>query len=428
MYGFYFRGDFMEKKYNRAVLFFLISAVGMLIIEQYNSVLYHFLIEIATVFIGLLIFIIAINSRVYSERSILLSVGVAYIYVCIFDFLHMLSYNSFSTFEFDMNITTQLWLTARIIEAMSLVVIFSKAIFKSKINYSMTHVFLIGYTITYIVLIFTDVLPPVIQDGKPLLFRNFVEGFIIVTFIVSLVLARKVEMRKDVKLVFTIVIVLKILTEISFVSIVYMDEYMSTIAHVFKYLSFGGLYTIFVYETIHDPYANVYRMFAKREKELTFKAERDSLTGIYDHSTTFSKVDDRINNIKEYDSLAVVLIDIDDFKDVNDKYGHQKGDEVLREFAQMLLTCDIENKVIGRYGGDEFVVCGTNFKKETALENFAYIQERMKKLVEKTKVNFTFSAGVAFYEKGDTTKDLIYKADIKMYEAKRLGKNQFVIW
>ena len=207
-----------------------------------------------------------------------------------------------------------------------------------------------------------------------------------------------------------------------------MGDYLSSYAHVFKYLSFGGIYIVFVRETIHDPYTSMNRIFEKREKELTFKAERDSLTGIYDHSTTFTKVEERINSLKENENLVVILIDIDDFKMVNDIYGHQVGDEVLKEFAKMLLTCEINNKVIGRYGGDEFVVCGSDLKRESIHKNFSIIQSKMNQLVKELGVEFTFSAGVAFYHRGDTTKDLIYKADIKMYEAKRLGKNQYVIW
>ena len=425
----YFRGINMEKKYNRAVLFFLISAVGMLVIEQYNPFLYHFLIEISTVFIGVLIFIIAINSRMYSERRLLLSVGVAYVYVSLFDFMHLLTYEGISFVPFDINMTTQFWLNARIIEAMSFVTIFALGVIRSrKINYPATHLFLLAYSAIMITLIYMDAFPPVYVGGKQTIVKIITEGVIIVLLITSLVLARQLDMKKDVRNVFIIAISLKILSEIMFMATIQQNTIHTAITHTFKYLSFGGIYFMFVNEIIKDPYRSVYQLFETRHQELTFQAERDSLTGIYNHSTTFSKIDQKIEELKGKEKITVIMIDIDDFKHVNDKYGHQKGDEVLFEFAQLILTCDLENKVVGRYGGDEFVVAGTNIKRETVDQQFTLVKHKLEELNRKIGFEITFSAGIAFYEDGDTTKDLIYKADIKMYEAKRLGKNQYVVW
>ena len=158
-------------------------------------------------------------------------------------------------------------------------------------------------------------------------------------------------------------------------------------------------------------------------------SERDSLTGLYNHSLTFKKTEELINLIgKEYESVTVGLIDIDDFKVVNDTYGHQKGDEVLVRFGQLLLSFKMYNSIVGRYGGDEFVVALPNLKRIDIKDRFRNLGKEMDKLKEELGVEITFSAGIAIYQKGDSAKDLIYKADIKMYESKRNGKNQLTIW
>ena len=122
------------------------------------------------------------------------------------------------------------------------------------------------------------------------------------------------------------------------------------------------------------------------------------------------------------------MIDLDDFKIVNDNYGHQRGDEVLVEFANLLKGSDYDDKVIGRYGGDEFIIAGVYRNDLNSPQRFELFNERLKEVNDKLGMELSFSAGTALYSKGDSASDMIYKADIKMYESKRMGKNRVSVW
>ena len=145
----------------------------------------------------------------------------------------------------------------------------------------------------------------------------------------------------------------------------------------------------------------------------------------------------KINELlREYpeDEGVLFLLDLDDFKKLNDTYGHQAGDNFLREFTSKLLIRSRSNNVLGRIGGEEFVVY-INKKKdsegniedianEVANEILEYCREvRLDNLPDK---EFTCSVGVALYpQNGASYMELYKKADTAMYEVKRNGKNNY---
>lgn len=127
----------------------------------------------------------------------------------------------------------------------------------------------------------------------------------------------------------------------------------------------------------------------------------------------------------EITSLAIIFIDLDDFKQINDKYGHEKGDKVLKSFASFLKNNFRKTDIIARWGGEEFVVLLINtpysfLKKKTEL---------IRKKIENTifsNLKITASLGAIFYNKEKRLSDLLNKADKLMYLAKKRGKNQVV--
>ena len=120
------------------------------------------------------------------------------------------------------------------------------------------------------------------------------------------------------------------------------------------------------------------------------------------------------------------MIDIDDFKVVNDTYGHQFGDRVLKRFSKILFEMDLGNnsRVVGRYGGDEFIVAGRLENLNLITRGFAKFAKKLEEEFDDVDMPITCSIGLTFRSKTDTVKDLVYKADIKMYESKQKGKNQ----
>lgn len=161
------------------------------------------------------------------------------------------------------------------------------------------------------------------------------------------------------------------------------------------------------------------------EKTLKKLATVDSLTEIYNRY----KIDDAINiQIARYqrykEPFSILMFDIDYFKDVNDRYGHDVGDKVLKALSQLISSNIRVTDMVGRWGGEEFIVILEDTKKEEAY----MIAQKLRKLVEayiiEDKYHITISIGVAEYEEGDSREDLVKKADEALYRAKENGRNQ----
>jgi len=116
------------------------------------------------------------------------------------------------------------------------------------------------------------------------------------------------------------------------------------------------------------------------------------------------------------------MLDIDFFKKINDTYGHQVGDEILKYFANTIKNSIRKSDYLVRYGGEEFLLFLPNIVKEEA----KLILYKIKKNLKPYKgINFTFSAGIA--SEGDKLAEMIKIADEKLYQAKRDGRNKIVI-
>lgn len=156
----------------------------------------------------------------------------------------------------------------------------------------------------------------------------------------------------------------------------------------------------------------------------------DPLTDIYNRRFINAFLMKEIERSKRLDRhFSVVISDIDNFKIINDSYGHPSGDIVLKSLAR-LITDTVRNlDVVGRYGGDEFMLILPDANNETALNVIERIRMNVENLeiqvLKDIKVRLTASFGIAsFPENGTSLDDLLVAADEKLYKAKRLGKNQ----
>ncbi|MCX7678618.1 MAG: diguanylate cyclase [Spirochaetes bacterium] len=169
----------------------------------------------------------------------------------------------------------------------------------------------------------------------------------------------------------------------------------------------------------------LYRELEKKNEELTKMIITDQLTGLYNHQYIYEQVKNEIKKSERYGrTFSVIMFDIDDFKKVNDTYGHQVGDVVLVKIAEKLRESIREVDLVARYGGEEFLVV----LPETTLENAYLIAERIRQAVENLTfgegIHVTISGGVAQYAENDTENSLVARADRLLYVAKREGKNK----
>jgi two-component system cell cycle response regulator len=159
----------------------------------------------------------------------------------------------------------------------------------------------------------------------------------------------------------------------------------------------------------------------------------DQLTGLHNRRYMSRHLDNLVSNAAESGKpLAFLIMDIDHFKSVNDTYGHDIGDEVLREFAKRIGANVRGIDLACRYGGEEFVVV----MPDTDMSFAFTVAERLRKSVEMTMFNVsrapgklpvTISIGIAASQgSGDTAEKLLHRADQALYKAKRDGRNRVI--
>jgi diguanylate cyclase (GGDEF)-like protein len=175
------------------------------------------------------------------------------------------------------------------------------------------------------------------------------------------------------------------------------------------------------------------RTLTKERTRMMEKLQRlavtDGLTRLYNSRTFYSQLELEIDRFNRYQHpLALLLLDIDYFKDYNDSYGHLEGDKVLVRFSQIIKSCLRANDSAYRYGGEEFTV----ILPETAGEEATTVAQRIRSALEAEqfnpeggkKVTVTISIGVTEYQPKEEMSAFIQRADRAMYHSKQNGRNK----
>ncbi len=169
----------------------------------------------------------------------------------------------------------------------------------------------------------------------------------------------------------------------------------------------------------------------------------DSLTGVLNRGALMEKAELLFEQARDSVSqqhertridLSVCMIDLDNFKSINDTYGHAAGDAVLKAAADAIRGALREGDLVGRYGGEEFTVVfmspGHDIGKERVI-----VAERIRRAIEAAQAEYkgkaipmTASIGTAKYKPGQTLNELISEADVAMYAAKKAGKNRSEVY
>ena len=162
---------------------------------------------------------------------------------------------------------------------------------------------------------------------------------------------------------------------------------------------------------------SIYQLIYERNKLLEV-ANIDFLTGTYNR-----RILDSIDKFS-----VVALCDIDDFKSINDTYGHDIGDRVLKVVSKILMDNSNNEGIICRYGGDEFLVIFKKCSLELVKEKMINVSIMLNNYFKYSKMNISFSVGISFYESGKSLNETIKEADIALYDAKEKGKSDIIVY
>ncbi|MEZ9254048.1 diguanylate cyclase [Vibrio cyclitrophicus] len=173
------------------------------------------------------------------------------------------------------------------------------------------------------------------------------------------------------------------------------------------------------------------------EKELAYKASHDSLTGLLNRSAIYQWAEEQAH---QQNTLVCMMLDIDDFKSVNDQHGHLTGDAMLRDIATLCQQVVSNHGITGRWGGEEFVIFLSNVSLPQAIELAEELRQHCESFVckaEEENIQRTISIGVSVYQEKSSNNDqfqdanrlidhLVFLADEFLYQAKSQRKNKVV--
>ena len=187
---------------------------------------------------------------------------------------------------------------------------------------------------------------------------------------------------------------------------------------------------VFVFISLIFPAVVGYKLLENDEKlkeKIKRLSEKDYLTSLYNRRKIHEIIENEIIRSNRYSSaFAVIMLDIDNFKTINDTFSHNAGDKVLVQFSKVLMQTKRMSDIAGRWGGEEFLI----LCPETTIDGALFLARKLRTNIEKNEFentsNITASFGVADIEQGDDVQSLIHRADEFLYSAKRAGKNRVI--
>ena len=182
-------------------------------------------------------------------------------------------------------------------------------------------------------------------------------------------------------------------------------------------------------EQLEKEVANRTQQLTAKNQQLADQAVKDSLTELLNHRTLLERLGDELSAATRFKySVAVIMMDVDHFKSINDSFGHQAGDETLQEIATTLRMHLRHYDICGRYGGDEFIIVLSRTSTEEAMQFTERLRYDISSITipKKPQINVTASFGISVLAGSETVasaEELVAKADHALYEAKGSGRN-----
>ncbi len=257
-------------------------------------------------------------------------------------------------------------------------------------------------------------------------FPSYLAGQDIVVFLIFLVFRNKLILQ----LIPALILSCNILIELLYYDIQYFQFYIGLIVSLIAINIFGIIFS----KGLAKHRLNIIRIMQVEQElrnELKVMAFSDTLTGLNNRRMILNLFATEFQRVKRYGTpLTIILLDLDLFKDINDKHGHQVGDLVLIEFSRLLLKIIRENDQAGRVGGEEFLL----LLPQTRIDNAIMLARRIKDTLNNTtlkvnKLDFCVTASMGITEVSNEDQNIdssLRRADRYMYMVKNSGRNNYI--
>lgn len=210
-------------------------------------------------------------------------------------------------------------------------------------------------------------------------------------------------------------------------TLTYTIIYITIDSSYFRGLLINSICTVIGVLISLVPAQNLYKDLIDEKKNLTVFYNTDALTGLLSRKPMLDLIKNKLENYNYNLPLSLTILDIDHFKLVNDLYGHQAGDEVMTYIGGILADNIDDNCIIGRFGGEEFVVFSFNKTEETIIENLYDLRKKLDThyIYKNKPIDFTASFGCIINRNVDVDiKRLLKEADENLFLAKVNGRNR----
>lgn len=173
----------------------------------------------------------------------------------------------------------------------------------------------------------------------------------------------------------------------------------------------------------------IFLIFSYVRKKLEYESSHDPLTGLYNRRLYEFLVDSEVARSKRYNKpLSLILFDIDNFKNINDKYGHKTGDKVLIDLAKLVIKSIRKSDFVFRVGGEEFTIIMPETRAKDGFNLAEKVRNRVVSYFFETSTKVTISLGIAEFHQHITKDELYHHADQALYLAKNRGRNRTEVY
>ena len=421
-----------------SIIFIITLLTALYLSSLYNYLLFHTLAEIFSICIAFTVFLITWSSIRYIKNNYLILIGIAYFFIGFIDLFHTMSYKGLGIFTDYDYYANQLWIAARYFESITLLMAFIFVKSKKQVNaYAIFSICTVVTTVIMLSIFMWKIFPVCFVYGVGLTpFKKYSEYIICLILIAAMIILTNNKEAFD-RIVYRFLLLSMICTIISELAFtVYIDNYgfSNLVGHYFKIFSFLLIYKIIIVKAIQEPYEIIFREMNQTEIKLFEQnsilkslATTDGLTGLYNHRHLYERLEEEAKRCSRHQgTFVVMIIDIDHFKTINDTQGHLTGDKILKELAQILREKTRQSDLVGRYGGEEFLIMLTG----TSLNRGFEVAEKIRRVIEShefsAQISLTVSIGIEEYT-GEKVSELLEKADKKLYVAKNSGRNKSVM-